>query len=240
MSKKLRHYNYKEVKKMRDMFSKMNARKMQAEAAKQLAARKAIAKMQRHAEDGGEDGDNNEPPKTYTQEELNAAIEKAKAEAKEENDKLFNEKWDKKYAKYKEAEKKKIDEAKRLAEMTATERAEHERDEMKKELEALKAANTRSEMKSEARSILKEANCPVSEEILEVLVTTDAEATKKAIEAYAAAFNTAKENAVKDALKGHTPKKSKGDHAITKEDIMKVKDRRERQRLINENIDLFK
>lgn len=239
MSKKLRHYNYKEVKKMRDMFSKMNARKMQAKAARDYVTRKALYKLQRHAEDGGDPGDGGDP-KTYTQEELNAAIEKAKAEAKEENDKLFNEKWDKKYAKYKEAEKKKIDEAKRLAEMTATERAEHERDEMKKELEALKAANTRSEMKSEARSILKEANCPVSEEILDVLVTTDAEATKKAIEAYATAFKTAKEDAVKDALRGNTPKKSTGDHAITKEDIMKVKDRRERQRLINENIDLFK
>jgi hypothetical protein len=226
------------MKTMRQQLSTMNARKLQAKDAKALATRKALHKLQRHAE-GGDPGAGGDP-KTYTQEELNAAVEKAKAEAKEENDKLFNEKWNKQYAKYKEQEQKKIDEAKRLAEMTATERAEHERDEMKKELEALKAANTRSEMKKEARSILKEANCPVSEEILDVLVTTDAEATKKAIEAYAAAFNTAREDAVKDALKGHTPKTSKGEHAITKEDIMKVKDRRERQRLINENIDLFR
>lgn len=225
---------------MRQHFETMNARKMQAKAARDYATRKALHKLQRHAEEGGDPGDGGDP-KTYTQEELNAAIEKAKAEAKEENDKLFNEKWNKQYAKYKEAEQKKIDEAKRLAEMSATEKAEHERDELKKELEALKAANTRSEMKKEARAILKEANCPVSEEILDVLVTTtDAESTKKAIEAYATAFKTAKEDAVKDALRGNTPKKSKGDHAITKEDIMKVKDRRERQRLINENIDLFK
>lgn len=223
---------------MRDTFSMMNARSMQAKAAKQFATQKALFKFQRHAEEGNDPA--GDPPKTYTQEELNKAVEEAKAAAKEENDKLFNEKWDKKYAKYKEEEKKKIDEAKRLAEMTATERAEHERDEMRKELEALKAANTRAEMKSQARSILKDNNCPVNEEILEVLVTTDADATKKAIEAYAAAFNAAKEDAVKDALKGHTPKSSKGEHAITKEDIMKVKDRRERQRLINENIDLFK
>lgn len=221
---------------MRQQFSTMNARKMQAKAARDYATRKALHKLQRHAEDGGDPGDD---PKTYTQEELNAAIEKAKAEAKEENDKLFNEKWNKQYAKYKEAEQKKIDEAKRLAEMSATEKAEHERDELRKELEALKAANTRSEMKKEARSILKESNCPVSEEILDVLVTTDAEATKKAIEAFAEAFKTAKEDAVKDALKGGTPKKSSGEHKITKEEIMKVKDRKERQRLINDNLDLF-
>lgn len=220
---------------MRQLFLTKDARDLQARNTKDATTRK-IMMLQRHAEDDGE-GDE---PKTYTQEELDAAIEKAKSEAKEENDKLFNEKWDKKYAKYKAEEKKKIDEAKRLAEMSAAERAEHERDEMKKELEALKAANTRAEMKSEARSILKEKNCPVSEEILEVLVTTDAEATKKAIESYAAAFNNAKEDAVKDALKGNAPKKSKGEHSVTKEDILKVKDRRERQRLINENLDLFK
>ena len=222
---------------MKGKFSSMNARKEQAKQAKEIAQRKAIAKLQRHAEEGdpGEDND----PKTYSQEELDAAIEKAKQEAKEENDKLFNEKWDKKYAKYKEAEQKKIDEAKRLAEMTATERAEHERDEMRKELEALKAANTRSEMKKESRLILEGKNCPVSEKLLDQLVSTDAEATKNAIESWAEEANRLIEEGVKDRLRGITPKKSSGEHTITKEEIMKVKDRKERQRLINENLDLF-
>lgn len=190
-----------------------------------------INKLQRHAEEG--------EPKTYTQEELNAAIEQAKADAKAENDKLFNEKWDKKYAKYKEEEQKKIDEAKKLAEMTAQEKAEHERDELKKELEKLKDAATRSEMKAEARKILKDNNTPINEDILEVLVTKDAEETKAAITGYSEAFNKAVEAAVKDALKGGAPKVS-GGKALTKEDIMKVTDRRERQRLINENLELFK
>lgn len=191
------------------------------------------ARLQRHAEDPADN-----EPKTYTQEELDKAIEEAKAAAKEENDRLFNEKWDKKYAKYKEEEKKRIDEAKRLAEMTATEKAEHERDELRKELEALKAANTRAEMKSEARAILKERNVSAPEEVLEVLVTTDAEATKAAVEAYAVAFNEARESAVKDALKGDTPRTG-GSNKLTKEDIMKVENRTERQKLINENLELF-
>lgn len=215
------------------MFTQMNARRAQSTTAKA----KVISRLQRHSDDDGGDGGD---PKTYTQEELNAAIEKAKAEAKEENDKLFDEKWNKRYAKYKEEEQKKIDEAKKMAEMSAQEKAEHERDELKKQLEALQAANTRSEMKAQAREILKEKNCPINEEVLEVLVTSDAESTKKAVEAYAAAFTTAKEEAVKDALKGDAPKKGGGDGSkLTKADIMKVKDRKERQRLINENMELF-
>ena len=195
---------------------------------------KLNCRLQRHAEDPAD-----EPAKTYTQEELDAAVKDAIDKAKAENDELFNKKWDAKYAKYKEDEKKRIDEAKRLAEMTAQEKAEHERDEMRKELEALKAANTRAEMKSEARAILKERHITAPEEILDVLVTTDAEATKKAVEAYAEAFSTAKEEAVKDALKGDAPKTG-GSKTLTKEDIMKVQDRKERQRLINENLELFK
>ena len=189
-------------------------------------------KYQRHAEEGEPD------VKTYSQEELDKAVEDAKAAAKDENDKLFTEKWNRQYAKYKAEEQKKIDEAKRLAEMTAQEKAEHERDELQKELDALKQAATLTEMKSEARSIMKEANTPINEEVLDVLVTTDAEATKAAISGYVEAFKQAVGDAVKDALKGDTPKT--GDPAsVTKEEIMQVKDRAERQRLINENIELF-
>ena len=45
--------------------------------------------------------------------------------------------------------------------------------------------------------------------------------------------------AVKDALKGNPPKKTSEPASITKEQIMKVKDPLERQKLINEHMDLF-
>lgn len=193
---------------------------------------KPLLSLQRFAEDNP--APDNEP-KTYTQEELDAALAKAKAE----NDKLFNEKWDKKFARYKEEEQKRIDEAKRLAEMSAQERAEAERDALQRELDELKAANTLAEMKSEARKILKEAETPISDEVLEVLVTRDAEKTKAAITAYSDAFKKAVEDAVKDALKGKAPSASTGNKGITKEDILKIESRAERQKAINENIELF-
>ena len=231
---KVQHYYYKGNEGDEDMknLTHFNARQYQSKMAKK--------RLQIFADDGGGEpgGEPGGAPKTYTQAELDKAIADAKAAAKADNDRLFNEKWDKKYAKYKEEEQKKIDEAKRLAEMSAQEKAEHERDELQKELDALKKAATLTEMKAEARRIMKEANTPINEDMLDVLVTTDAEKTKKAITGFTEAFNKAVEDAVKAALKGDAPKKGTG-AKITKEEILKVKDRKERQRLINENMELF-
>ena len=71
------------------------------------------------------------------------------------------------------------------------------------------------------------------------LVSDDAEKTKSTVEAFSNVFKEAVQAAVKDALRGNPPKAS-GGNGITKERIMSVKNREERQRLINENMELFR
>ena len=72
-----------------------------------------------------------------------------------------------------------------------------------------------------------------------MLIAEDADATKSAVDSVIKAFQDAVSKAGKEALKGGGPKKG-GSSKMTKEQIMKVANRTERQRLIQENMHLFK
>lgn len=164
--------------------------------------------------------------------------EDQKPEAKytdEDINKLIN----KKFAEWQEKKEKELTEAKKLAEMNAQERAEHERDEMKRQLETLMKQQSLTEMTKTARAMLTEKEIHVSDDLLSMLVSEDADKTKSTIDSFVELFQGAVKSAVADALKGNTPKTG-APSGVTKEQIMAVKDRSERQRLIRENMELFK
>lgn len=164
--------------------------------------------------------------------------EETKPEAKytdEDLNKLIN----KKFAEWQEKKEKELTEAKKLAEMNAQERAEHERDEMKRQLETLMKQQSLTEMTKTARAMLTEKEIHVSDDLLSMLVSEDADKTKSTIDSFVELFQGAVKSAVADALKGNTPKTG-APSGVTKEQIMAVKDRSERQRLIRENMELFK
>lgn len=147
---------------------------------------------------------------------------------------------DRKFAEWQKKKDAELGEAKKLAEMDATQKAEYERDKMQKELDLLKKQNLLNEMSKTARGILKESGVEVSDELLSVLVTDNAEATKKNVDSFVQMFNSAVENEVKNRLKGKAPKGgNKSGTALTKEQIMNVQDSAERQKLIMENSELF-
>lgn len=164
--------------------------------------------------------------------------EDQKPEAKytdEDMNKLIN----KKFAEWQEKKEKELTEAKKLAEMNAQERAEHERDEMKSQLETLMKQQSLTEMTKTARAMLTEKEIHVSDDLLSMLVSEDADKTKSTMDSFVELFQGAVKSAVADALKGNTPKTG-APSGVTKEQIMAVKDRAERQRLIRENMELFK
>lgn len=164
--------------------------------------------------------------------------EDQKPEAKytdEDMNKLIN----KKLAEWQEKKEKELTEAKKLAEMNAQERAEHERDEMKRQLETLMKQQSLTEMTKTARAMLTEKEIHVSDDLLSMLVSEDADKTKSTIDSFVELFQGAVKSAVADALKGNIPKTG-ASSGTTKEQIMAVKDRAERQRLIRENMELFK
>ena len=80
----------------------------------------------------------------------------------------------------KELEEKK-EEAKKLAKMNAEEKLQHELEQKEAEIAELKRNQTLSEMKSEASKMLSSASLPQDDELLGLIVSEDAEATKKAV-----------------------------------------------------------
>lgn len=79
-----------------------------------------------------------------------------------------------------EAEAKK-EEAKKLAKMNAEEKLQHELEQKEAEIAELKRGQTLNEMKSEASKMLLGAGLPQDDELLGLIVSEDAEATKKAV-----------------------------------------------------------
>lgn len=79
-----------------------------------------------------------------------------------------------------EAEAKK-EEAKKLAKMNVEEKLQHELEQKEAEIAELKRGQTLNEMKSEASKMLSGAGLPQDDELLGLIVSEDAEATKKAV-----------------------------------------------------------
>mgnify|MGYP001286531456 CR=1 FL=1 len=162
-----------------------------------------------------------EPTAKYTDDDVNKLINQKFAE------------WQKK----KDAE---LDEAKKLAEMSAQQKAEHERDELQKQLDVLKGEQTKSALTKQARKMLEDQGINVSDDLVTMMIGKDAESTKASIDSFAKRFKEEVKKAVTDALKGNGPKTGNTSGNITKQEILAVKNRIERQKLINEHMDLFK
>lgn len=199
--------------------------------------KKHLLDLQLFAEEGSE-----------SQEPANPTTETKEAEGKENEpkpekkysdddvDKILN----KKFAEWEKKKQKEVDEAKKLADMNAKEKAEYERDKLQKELDALREKDSLSEMTKTARKMLSDEGVSVSDDVLSMIVSTDAEKTKAAVDAFSKAFNEAVEAAVKEKLKGTPPKKgTSGSAPMTKEQILAIKDNEARQKAMLENRELF-
>lgn len=147
-----------------------------------------------------------------------------------------------KFAEWQKKKDKEVDEARRLASMSEEEKTKQKQADMERQLNELLSEKNRSEMMATARSILSERNIHADDALISLIVSEDAESTKKSIDTFANMFQKAVNKAVKDALKGEPPKTGTGSGkgGYTKEDILKVANRAERQRLIAANMDLFK
>jgi len=156
-------------------------------------------------------------------------------------DKDLDEIISKKFAKWQTKKQEEIDEAKKLAQMTTEERLKHENETINKKLAELETQATRGKMVSTARQIMKEDGVDVSDKITSSLIADDAEKTKENVMAFTTAFKKAVQAEVKKQLSGQAPTKGKAaNKGITKEQIMAIKDRGERKKLIRENIELFR
>lgn len=207
--------------------------------------------LQLHSDDGDDQGDQQNQANQNQGKADNGGESGTNSKGKSDDDKGKDDKSKPKYTdedlnrlideklkSFEEKQKGKSDEAARLAQMNAQERAEYERDKLQKQVDELLKEKSMGEMQSTAREMLSAESINAPDEIVKLLVTDDAEGTKKTVNAFVSLFKNSVKNAVADALKGKSPKVG-ADGAITKDDIMKIKDTKARQKAIKENIELF-
>ena len=186
----------------------------------------AQVQQDEHLEGVGQDqqGGEEQKPKggrTYTDEEVNAIIER-------------------KLARWKKQREQEVAEAAKLAEMNATQKLEYERDQANKKLAEYERRDAVRQMTDESRKQLREAGVDVPDDVVSMLVGEDAEATKAAVDGFAAAFKDAVEAEVKRRLAGGTPRSGVDASGMTAEQILAIKDPMERQRAIKENMKKFR
>lgn len=145
----------------------------------------------------------------------------------------------KRLAKWEKQQAAKVEEAAKLAEMNAQQKAEYERDKVQKELDEYKRRDTVNAMVAESRRQLSEQGITVGDDILARLVGETAEETKASVDAFSTAFTAAVEDAVKKQLAGKAPAAGVATKTMTKEEILAIKDPITRQAAIRDNIGLF-
>ena len=173
----------------------------------------------------GDDDEGGEPEKKYTDADIDRIVKERLARERKAAEKKAKEKA----------------EAEKLRTMTAAEKRDAEFEQMKKELAELKAEKQNADMLSTASDILKDAGINVSSKLVGHLIADTADETKANVDEFVKLYNDAVNKGVKAAMKvnGSNPKRDRGS-TLTKEEIMKTKNPTERQRLIKENMHLFK
>lgn len=160
--------------------------------------------------------------KTYTQAELDSILQS-------ETDKRVTEALKKADRKTQE----KIKEAEKLAKMNEEEKFQYQLQEKEKALADRERQLSLLEQKNEAVKILSEKKLPI--EVMDFLVTEDAEKTMANITAFEKIFASA----VKERIPSNTPKGTgETENGITKEAFSKMTVL-EKQKLYNKDKDLF-
>lgn len=163
--------------------------------------------------------------KTFTQEEVNALIEKRLAK----QEKSFNKRI-----------QEKLDEAEKLRQMNADQKAEYEAQKQADYIAELEAKINRSGLEKEASKILSESGIAVDDNILGFVVKDTAEATQEAVESFSALVNNLADKKVSEMLKGKTPQKVEQTTAteITQEQFNRM-GYKSRNELLNSDPELY-
>ena len=111
-----------------------------------------------------EDGKKNEQQAEEHQNETKKDEKKGEGE-KKYTDADLNSIIDKKFAEWQKKKEKEVDEAKKLAEMNATEKAEYERDKLQKQLDEMMKEKSLTEMTKVARKMLSEDGINITDEL---------------------------------------------------------------------------
>ncbi len=151
----------------------------------------------------GDDGEHQENPRTFTQEEVDKIIKGRVAKERKS--------WEKQLADQQT-------EAEKLASMNEKEKKAYQEQKRIKDLENRETAITRRELIAQAKEQLADKGLPIT--LAEILNFTDAESCNKSIETVEKAFQSAVEKAVEDRIKGGKPIKKATEDTTTDAELI--------------------
>lgn len=176
-------------------------------------------------------------PKTFTQDELNGILEDRLNRQAKSFDKKLVEAQKKAVDDYKAS----IEEDKRLANMSEKDRLNEQLAQAQKEIENLKAKQQRADMLKETRHQLNAKEINVTDAVLEMIATDNAETTQENILAVETWLNDLHKEWETSRAKGRTPQSmtiSNTDKTTTKEEFDRMTSS-ERSALFQSNPELF-
>lgn len=154
---------------------------------------------------------------------------------KEQNEKhSLQDQLDKANAKIKELQSGKS--IKNLSDEDKDKKAEDEKD---KEIASLRAQITRRDNIKQTDEVFRDAGLTVGDDVLNMVVVDDDKQTYANVQALIKYTNQIQSGVKKELLKGSTPRNN-GKPTMTKVEISKIKDPIKRQKVIAENLDLYK
>lgn len=170
--------------------------------------------------------ENKEPEKKYSDEQVDEIIKEKKAKWQKQQDEKIKE----------------LEEARKLEKMNEDEKLKYELDKYKKELEEYKQRENQSAMAKVAKNMLVEEGFNISDDLVNNLITDEAESTKENVKDFAGMLKDLVEKEVNERLKGKSPevkktgvKSSQGQRS----EILGIKDAVKRREAMLNHPELF-
>lgn len=170
--------------------------------------------------------ENKEPEKKYSDEQVDEIIKEKKAKWQKQQDEKIKE----------------LEEARKLEKMNEDEKLKYELDKYKKELEEYKQRENQSAMAKVAKNMLVEEGFNISDDLVNNLITDEAETTKENVKNFAGMLKNLVEKEVNERLKGKSPevkktgvKSSQGQRS----EILGIKDAVKRREAMLNHPELF-
>lgn len=167
-----------------------------------------------------------EPEKKYSDEQVDEIIKEKKAKWQKQQDEKIKE----------------LEEARKLEKMNEDEKLKYELDKYKKELEEYKQRENQSAMAKVAKNMLIEEGFNISDDLVNNLITDEAETTKENVKDFAGMLKDLVEKEVNERLKGKSPevkktgvKSSRGQRS----EILGIKDAVKRREAMLNHPELF-
>lgn len=137
--------------------------------------------------------ENKEPEKKYSDDDVDKIIRDKKAKWQKQQDEKIKE----------------LEEARKLEKMNEDEKLQYELDKYKRELEEYKQRENQSAMAKVAKNMLVEEGFNISDDLVNNLITDEAESTKENVKDFAGMLKDLVEKEVNERLKGKSPEVKK-------------------------------